>query len=368
MTTKHYNIESVSEEMIESVVELLEYFDIDYTDSPRTVSFPCPVHGGDNEFGSSILKRDIGNWKCYTAQCHEQYGTSNGASIIQFTQALLTAHYDKTYTFSQALEWCAKFVGEDPSTHTPEDSGRMDFIRLCKYLNKKKKEAPVLVPRDRVKEFLAIPSAYYMKRGYSEAILRKFDVGYCHNEKKPFYDRVVTTFYDDSGHYMVGCSGRSRYEQCEQCKLYHDSEVRCPMGKDEKKKCIKWKHATLFNADQYLYNCWNANSFIAETGIVIVVEGPGDVWRLEEAGIFNSLALLKATLSLGQRLELESSGAVNLIVATDMDDAGHKGARSIIAECKHLFNTVRVEYPTNDPGHLSIEQSQEIFKPLLEKL
>lgn len=354
--------------MIESIVELFEYFDLPYTDGLRTISFPCPVHGGEREFGSSILKRDVGNWKCYTAQCHEQYGTSGGASIIQFTQALLTTQYNKTYTFPEALAWCAKFVGEDAAEQSADDHERIEFIKLCKYINRKKQEAPNFTPREFVRKFLAIPSAYYIKRGYSEAILEKFDVGYCHNEKKPFYDRVVTPFYDDSGRYMVGCSGRSRYEQCSQCNLYHVPGVRCPINKQERLKCYKWKHASLFNADDYLYNYWNAQEHIAQTGTAIVVEGPGDVWRLEEAGIYNSMALLKASLSPGQRMVLESSGAINLVVATDMDEAGNKGARSIVEQCKHLFNTIRIAYEAPDPGSLPIEQTKETFIPILEKL
>jgi len=155
---------------------------------------------------------------------------------------------------------------------------------------------------------------------------------------------------------------------CDKCNLYHDSNVRCPLTKEERLKCYKWKHASLFNADDYLYNYWNAKEHIIQTGTAIVVEGPGDVWRLEESGIYNSLALLKATLSPGQRMVLESSGAINLVVATDMDKAGNKGAKSIYEQCKHLFNTVRIEFDANDPGSLLIEQTKEIFLPILEKL
>lgn len=364
----NYDLETISELMVESVIELLEYFDIKYVDSPRTVSFRCPIHGGDNDFGSSILKRDIGNWKCYTAQCHEQYGTSNGASILQFAQALLTTHYNREYTFPQAIEWCARFVGAGPAATSPEDNERIDFIKLVKYLNRKKQEAPTFTPRERVKQFLSIPSAYYIKRGYSAEILTAYDIGYCYNEKKPLFDRIVTPFYDDGGYYMVGCSGRSPHERCDRCNLYHDSNVRCPLTKEEKLKCIKWKHSTLFNADDYLYNYWNAKNYIIETSTVIVVEGPGDVWRLEEAGIHNSVALLKAALSPGQRISLEASGAINLVVATDMDDAGNKGAKTIIEQCKHLFNTVRIIMPENDPGTLLVSQAQETFLPILEKL
>ena len=363
-----YDLELISELLIESITDLLDHFNVDYIDSPNTISFKCPIHNGDNKFGSSILKRDIGNWKCYTAQCHEQYGTSNGASIIQFTQALLSVTYNKEYSFPEAIEWCANFVGESETEQSPDSHDRLEFIKLCKYVNKKKKEAPTFTPRENVHKFLAIPSAYYIKRGYTAEILTKFDIGYCNNEKKPFYDRVVTPFYDDSGRYMVGCSGRSRFERCDQCNLFHDSNVRCPITKEEKMKCMKWKHTSLFKADEYLYNYWNAKDFIKQTGTIVLVEGPGDVWRLEEAGIFNSVALLKTSLSTGQRLILESSGTVNIVIATDMDDPGNHGANSIINQCKHLFNTVRIQYDAHDPGCLTVKQVKETFLPIMEKL
>jgi hypothetical protein len=161
--SKHYDLELVSELMIESVVELFEYFSLDHTDGPRTISFPCPIHDGEREAGSSILKRDVGNWKCYTAQCHEEYGTSSGASIIQFVQALLTVQYEKHHTFPQAIEWCAKFVGVEESKFSAADNDRLDFIKLCKYINRKKESIPTFTPREMVRQFLAIPSAYYMK-------------------------------------------------------------------------------------------------------------------------------------------------------------------------------------------------------------
>jgi DNA primase len=167
---------------------------------------------------------------------------------------------------------------------------------------------------------------------------------------------------------MVGCSGRSLHERCDKCNLFHDPKVRCPITKEEKLKCMKWKHTSLFNADDYLYNYWNAREYIKQTGTVIVVEGPGDVWRLEEAGIQNSLALLKATLSPGQRMALEASGAINLVIATDMDEAGVKGARSIYEQCKHIFNTIRINYEEHDPGSLTIDQAKAVFIPVLEKL
>jgi DNA primase len=167
---------------------------------------------------------------------------------------------------------------------------------------------------------------------------------------------------------MIGCSGRNKYEQCAKCRMFHHPEVRCPLDKDEKLRATKWKHSTNFAADSYLYNYWNAKKVILRDRTVILAEGSGDVWRLEEAGIYNSLGLLGAKLSTNQQIILEQSGAINLLIATDNDDAGDKAAASITKNCQHLFNVKRILFPTKDPGSLSVEQVKRIFVPILEKI
>lgn len=367
-----YNLESISEKLIEDIVRLFDELEIaDYTDYSNRIMFPCPIHGGESSTNSSVMKRGIGNWRCFSEQCHERYGSITGASILQFVQAMLSNLQGKELTFYEALTWAAKFVGEsaEEDTTTPEDVVRTQFIQLCKYINRQRtNHTPVFTPREMVRQFLQIPADYYIQRGYSEYVLDKFDIGYCYNTNKSFFDRVVTPFYDDGGAYMIGCSGRNKYEQCSICKLYHDASVRCPITKEEKLKATKWKHSGGFAADSYLYNYWNARKHILNSHTVILVEGPGDVWRLEEAGVYGSLGLLGARLSPQQQIILEESGAINIVIATDNDEAGNKAANHIITTCSGLFNIKRIEYPGKDPGSLSIEQTKQIFLPILERI
>lgn len=366
-----YNLETISQKLIEDVNGLLDHFNIQYEDHGNRVMFKCPIHGGDSDTNSSIMKRGIGNWKCFSEQCHDQYGSSNGAGIIHFIQAMLHIQEDKDISFYQALVWAAKFVGEAGSTteDEPKDDIKTEFIQLCKYINREREHhTPVFTPRKLVRSFLKVPAEYYLNRGYTEAILDKFDVGYCFNQAKPYFDRIITPFYDDDGQYMVGCSGRNKNEQCSICNLYHDPSIRCPISKDEKLQAVKWKHSGNFKVGSYLYNYWNAKLHIIRTHTVILVEGTGDVWRLEEAGIYNSLAILGSSLSTNQKMMLEDCGAINLVIATDNDDAGNKAARAISESCKNLFNIKRIDLPNKDPGSLSIEEIKQIFIPILERI
>jgi len=359
-----YDIEDLSTKLLDVVADLLDEFDVKYQDHDNRIMFACPIHDGDNPTGSSIMKTGVGNWKCFTNECHEQHGSS----ILQFTQALLTTYYNKEYTFLQTLDWVADFLGEELSIIQQEDPSQTQFIQLCKFINRKKNYTPVFTPRNLVQNFLKIPAEYYIKRGYTEKVLCKFDIGHCFNEKKSFFDRIITPFYDDDGKYMIGCSGRNKYEKCEKCNTFHNPNTRCPITKDEQLRSTKWKHSTNFAADSYLYNYWNAKTHILDTMTVVLVEGPGDVWRLEEAGINNSLALLGARLSQNQQIILEQSGAINILIATDNDDVGQKAANKIYDNCRNIFNIKRIQYPGKDPGSLTIEQIKQIFIPILERI
>jgi 5S rRNA maturation endonuclease (ribonuclease M5) len=358
-----YNITEISKKITYNINKVLDHFGLQYSEYVDHISLPCPIHNGDNPFGLSIYKKGVGNWLCFTHQCHMMYGTNNGASIVHLVQALLNSNF---YT---ALKWCADLVGEKLDQNNNSDNETITkFIHLCKYLNKSNTRTQTFTPRESISKFLKIPAQYYINRGYSESVLCKFDVGYCFSQNKSFFDRVITPFYDDNGRYMIGYSGRNKNEKCPKCNLFHLNNTRCPLTKQEKMRATKWKHSNNFNASSYLYNYWNAKKSIQDNYTAILVEGAGDVWRLEEAGIYNSLGLLGARLSQNQKIILEESGAINLLIATDNDNAGEKAANSITQQCKNMFNIKKIQYPTKDPGSLTVEQIKQIFIPILERI
>ena len=94
----------------------------------------------------------------------------------------------------------------------------------------------------------------------------------------------------------------------------------------------KWLNSKGFNSGACLYNYWNAKDHISETSTAILVEGQGDVWRLDEAGIYNVVGMFGCSLGGQQRLILERSGALKLVVMTDADEAGQKARDKIALE------------------------------------
>ena len=179
--------------------------------------------------------------------------------------------------------------------------------------------------------------------------------------------RVVVPIYDNDYQYMVGCSGRSIFEQCKRCGSYHNPNQSCP---EENQRWIysKWRHSKDFKSQNHLYNFWFAKEHIMSSATAIIVESPGNVWRLEENGIHNSVAIFGSSMSDRQKVLLDSSGAMNLVVLTDNDEAGKKAADQIKQKCQ---NTYKIYIPTISKGDIGEMNSDEIdneIKPLLEKM
>lgn len=166
---------------------------------------------------------------------------------------------------------------------------------------------------------------------------------------------------------MVGCTGRSIYEKCNTCKCYHNPTEECP-HEDYRWKYSKWKHNTDFKSQNHLYNLWFAKEHILNSNTVIIVESPGNVWKLEENNIHNSVAIFGSSLSDRQKMLLDSSGAMNMIILTDNDEAGKKAADQIKLKCQNTYRIFIPKISKSDVGEMSTQEINQEIKPLLESI
>lgn len=176
------------------------------------------------------------------------------------------------------------------------------------------------------------------------------------------YGRAVVPIYDIEYKHMIGCSGRSIYDLCQSCNTYHPENLECPESNNAW-KYSKWKHSFGFKSQEHLYNYWFAKDHIKKTNTVILVESPGNVWRLEEAGIHNSVAIFGSSLADKQKMLLDISGAMTIITIMDNDEAGKAAAKQIYGKCYRTYNIKNIELNNhNDIGSMTIEEvKQEIL-------
>lgn len=360
----------------DNIEKLLELFDIEYKTNPKMISMSCPIHGGDNSSAINIYpdgEHYRGNWICRTHGCEKTFK----GSILGFIRGVLshrnlnwTKPGDDVCSFKEAVDFALSFTKQD-----------LKNVKICKAEIEKKNFASVIhyihteqpakqnagISRELIQKTLDIPAAYYIQRGYSKDILIKYDVGLCNNPNKEMYNRVVVPIYNDDHTRMIGCSGRSIFEKCLSCKGFHDPTQACPAN-DSVWKFSKWKHNMDFKSQNHLYNFWFAKDHIMKTATAIIVESPGNVWRLEENGIHNSVAIFGSSLSDRQKFFLDSSGAMNLVILTDNDEAGRLAAQKIKDKCSHTYRIYTPSISKPDIGDMSSSEITTEIKPILEKL
>ena len=345
MMTDYNKIYILTDKACDVIEDILSHFGVSYSYSHKRISGPCPIHEGNNGGAFNIYPNNNrgprGLWVCYTRHCERRYGKS----LIGFLRGLLSRDGGREASYSDAVAWLCEFLGV-PSLEqmevSPEDVERQKYVYTYSQVMKLTQPSQNgHWDKRKIVQNLQIPARYYVDRGYSESILERYDVGFF-----PPHQRVIIPVYDDDYHFALGYTKRA----------VHDGQQ------------PKWLHSDGFDASQALYNFWFAKEEIRKTKTAILVEGPGDVWRLEEGGIHNSVALFKNSISESQIHKLLKAEVLSLVVLLDNDKAGKEGAKQIYQE---LFPFVRLFFPTingGDVGELHKDHITKDIKPTLQTI
>lgn len=363
------------DDLCDNIESLLDGFGIDYKFNSKMLSMSCPIHGGDNPSAVNIYPEGEtyrGNWKCRTHNCEQEFKSS----IIGFVRGIISHQKynwsepgDPSCSFNEALDYVQAFLNKDLKSIkiSKTEKEKKNFTNIINYIQTKTENTTNKITRQQIIKSIQIPAEYYLHRNYSSDILVKYDVGLCTNPNKPMYNRVVVPIYDNDHKYMVGCTGRSVFEKCPQCNAYHDHSASCPSN-ESKWLYPKWKHSTDLKSQNYLYNFWFAKEHIYETGLAIIVESPGNVWRLEENDIHNSVAMFGSSLSDRQKILLDSSGAMSLVLLTDNDDAGRKAAEQIKNKCQNTYRIFIPQISKNDVGEMTSAEITTEIKEYIQRI
>jgi len=107
---------------------------------------------------------------------------------------------------------------------------------------------------------------------------------------------------------------------------------------------------------------------VQKTQTIILNEGPLDVMRLWQAGVYNAVGLLGTSLSEKQVEILWRSGVFNVVIAMDGDEPGQKAANKIKVRLeKAKFTTNMIELPEGrDVGDLNSDDVIDLFGNYME--
>lgn len=331
----------------------------------------CPIHMGDNPRALNLYRTGHthpGYWQCLTKHCEKIFQPT----IIGFIRGVLSrkngwqSREDKAVSFPETLKWCCELVGQkiDELKINPAEIEKRKFAAGISKMATKTAAGAGLT-RQQIRQRLQIPAEYFIKRGWSKEILDHYDIGLCNNSKLPFYNRIVVPVYDNQHKSSIGFIARSIYDKCDKCDYYHDNNSNCPSQKIEQDRSTKWLNSRGFNRESYLYNFWSAKDYIEDSNTVCICEGPGDIWRLEEAGIKCGVAMFGTALTDRQQVLLETSGAMKILLLTDNDEPGHLAAEDIQRKLFRSFKIIRPKFDAHDIGEMKIGDVQLLLRDLI---
>lgn len=350
--------------------------------SNRLLTGRCPVHLGDNAGALNLYhKGDTrpGYWRCQTKACQETFG----ATILGFIRGVLSQRHcdwqyyqdgakrqsQPKYPWGQTVDWCCNLLGVKLAEVRidREELEKTQFTAGMRLMGPPTKQEAEGVTRNRVREFLEVPAPYFVRRGFSAGVLDRYDVGTYPAPGRALSGRVAVPIYDDRHRVAIGFTGRSVFEKCESCQRWHGPGAGCPGTPEDLRRASKWWNEG-FRREACLYNSWFAKKEIEKHNIAVLCEGPGDVWRLAEAGIDCGVAMLGADLSPHQQVILEMSGAMNVIVLTDNDATGEQAREKLKQQLGRIFRLYFPQWGRHDVGETPVAECVGLLAPLLRQL
>ena len=336
-----------------NIAYLLDKLEIEFDDRGDGLiqsTCHCMQHSGDGNNRTAWSWRiDLGKWVCWTHHCEE----SRGNDIFGLVSSVKGTNFVETVKWiTQTLE--AKDVDLDEEVGDPENLHRGNKLHVHEPL-----------AEDNL-QFLMQDPQYLLNREFDLEVLRNYEVGMWSRVGTYMHDRVVFPVRDHDGH-LVGYTGRTVHPE----KHFEDRGL----------KYMKWVHGRHYNrwpqrgdlfTSSILYNLNRAKRYLSLSTKLILVEGPLDGMRLEEAGIHNWVATLGTSFCHAHRTLLVKYGITDLYVAYDNDDPdkykdgnspGEKGWQRMSRIVGDLFNLHRIELPMGkDCGDLGTAQLNDIFE------
>lgn len=290
-------------------------------DNNGNVKTQCPIHGGDNHNAFSYTSK-YKCWKCWTRHCHEKYGST----LFGLIQGINGWNYFDVCKFLYEITGVEPIDNVD-SILTNDNFQINNFISKQKRLSTRHVKKPDIVYPYEIFSQKSHKVDYFLQRKFLQKTLDYFGAYYCDDCYQPMYQRACVPIINYCGQ-IVGVGGRLTYNMPD---------------------VPKWIYLpTNIQLRNHLYNLHNIPK---PCDTIIVTEGILDVWRMYEAGIFNSVATFGSLMTNNQANLLLENNIQNIIIAFDPDQAGQHGVELIKDKFGMYFNIKNiVPLLKTDPG------------------
>ncbi len=265
------------------------------------------------------------------------------------------------YSYPEALRYLAKKYGIkiEEREQSPEELAAQNERERMFNINSFAQEyfSNIMMTSD---EGQSVGLAYFHERGFRDAIINRFQLGYCPNSGSAFTDYATQHGYDKDLLIKVGLTGS--YEN----RIYdrYQGRVIFPIhnltGKvigfggriltkeKTKAKYVNSPESEIYNKSQTLYGIFFARNEISRLDNCILVEGYADVLSMHQAGIENVVASSGTSLTTEQ-IRMISRYTKNITMLYDGDAAGiHAALRGTNMILEEGMNVRIVVLPPED--------------------
>lgn len=288
----------------------------------------CPFH--EEKTPSFTVTEERGTYHCF--------GCSKGGDVIAFIMEM------ETVDFREALQMLADRTGVELQKYSPEQKKRQDEKSKLSDLI----AASLPFYEKQLWESTGGKKAleYLKNRGLSDAIIKKFHLGYAPDGWRHGEDYLKSQKFTPGEMVGAGMSikkdGGGTYDRFRHRIMFPISD---PLGKtvgytarampgddDAGAKYINTPESQLYHKGSVLYGIDLAKKAIKKEDRVILVEGNMDVIATHEAGIENVIAVSGTALT-EMHIKILKRYTSNFTLFFDADDAGKNAARKSAQMC-----------------------------------
>jgi DNA primase len=325
----------------------------------------CPFHNEKSPSFTVSQSKEI--YKCF--------GCGASGNSISF----LMEH--EKYSYVEALRWLAQKYGveieeTEVSAEVKQHMLMADSLHIIngfarEYFSKTLLES---------EEGQNVGVSYFEERGFTQDTIRKFQLGYCLNEKDAFVKAALAKGYNLEYLQKTGLvtirndqpvdnyRGRVIFPIHNQSGKIIGFGARILVKSDRAPKYINSPESEIYVKSKVLYGTYFARHAIDKQNECLLVEGYTDVISLHQAGIENVVASSGTSLTQDQ-LRLIKKYTNNLTILYDGDNAGIKAAlRGLDLAIEEGLNVKLVLIPDKeDPDSYVQKLGAPAFREFIEE-
>ncbi|WP_295770839.1 DNA primase [uncultured Mucilaginibacter sp.] len=306
----------------------------------------------------------------------KDFSTGKGGSAVTFLMEL------EKFSYPEALKWLAKKYGieveelQDKPENIEADNRRESLMVVSAYAAKFFQEAMWDTPEGK-----SIGLSYFRERGFSNDIIKKFELGYSPDQWEAFTSQAIKNAYQpeflvESGLSVKRDNGQlyDRYRGRVMFPIHGFTGRVIAFGgrtlKTDKNvpKYVNSPESEIYHKSNVLYGLYFAKKAIRDDDNCYLVEGYADVLSVHQAGIENVVASSGTSLTVEQ-IRLISRFTKNITILYDGDAAGIKASlRGLDLILEEGLNVKVVSFPDgHDPDSYVRKVGSNAFKTHIEQ-